>query len=99
MTAVMDQFGDAISDATEAGLIATATPAEWRAASDTAGTSAVATKIRTLDSGFRELPVGEVGFSCGAKDFHDGYMASGDVGSTPRSVVRGRPQPRDDRVR
>jgi fatty-acyl-CoA synthase len=92
----MDQFGDVIYNnynATEAGMIATATPSDLRAAPDTAGRPAVGTEIRILDTSFRELPTGEVGtiyvrnstqfdgYTSGAtKDFHDGYMSSGDVG-------------------
>jgi acyl-CoA synthetase (AMP-forming)/AMP-acid ligase II len=96
VTAFMDQFGDVIYNnynATEAGMIATATPADLRAAPDTAGTPADGTDIRILDAEFRELPTGEVGtiyvrnstqfdgYTSGAtKDFHEGYMSSGDVG-------------------
>jgi acyl-CoA synthetase (AMP-forming)/AMP-acid ligase II len=92
----MDQFGDVIYNnynATEAGMIATATPADLRAAPDTAGKPADGTDIRILDADFRELPTGEVGtiyvhnstqfdgYTSGAtKDFHDDYMSSGDVG-------------------
>ncbi|MCV7414006.1 bile acid CoA ligase [Mycolicibacterium litorale] len=96
VTAFMDQFGDVIYNnynATEAGMIATATPADLRAAPDTAGTPADGTEIRIFDPDFRELPPGETGsifvrsgtlfdgYTSGAtKDFHDGFMASGDVG-------------------
>jgi acyl-CoA synthetase (AMP-forming)/AMP-acid ligase II len=92
----MDQFGDVIYNnynATEAGMIATATPADLRAAPDTAGRPAEGTDIRILDADFRELPTGEVGtiyvhnstqfdgYTSGAtKDFHEDYMSSGDVG-------------------
>jgi fatty-acyl-CoA synthase len=92
----MDRFGDVIYNnynATEAGMIATATPEDLRAAPDTAGRPAEGTEIRILDSDFREQPAGEVGtiyvrstaqfdgYTSGAtKDFHDGYMSSGDVG-------------------
>jgi acyl-CoA synthetase (AMP-forming)/AMP-acid ligase II len=94
--AFMDQFGDVIYNnynATEAGLIASATPEDLRAAPDTAGKPAPGTEIRILDTDFKELPTGEVGqiyvrsgtlfegYTSGkTKDFHDGYMASGDVG-------------------
>jgi fatty-acyl-CoA synthase len=74
-------------------MIATATPADLRAAPDTAGKPAGGTDIRILDTDLRELPTGEVGtiyvrnstqfdgYTSGAtKDFHDGYMSSGDVG-------------------
>jgi fatty-acyl-CoA synthase len=105
----MDQFGDVIYNnynATEAGMIATATPADLRAAPDTAGRPAEGTDIRILDSDFRDLPTAEVGtiyvrnstqfdgYTSGAtKDFHDGYMSSGDVGyldDTGRLFVVGR---------
>lgn len=94
--AFMDQFGDVIYNnynATEAGMIATATPADLRAAPDTAGKPADGTQIRILDSDFKEMPTGEVGtiyvhngsqfdgYTSGkTKDFHAGYMSSGDVG-------------------
>ena len=96
VTRFMDEFGDVIYNnynATEAGMIATATPEDLRAAPDTAGKPAAGTEIRILDSEFRELPTGEIGqifvrnsnrfdgYTSGAgKDFHDGFMASGDVG-------------------
>ncbi|AYE95523.1 acyl-CoA synthetase [Mycobacterium paragordonae] len=96
VTSFMDQFGDVIYNnynATEAGMIATATPADLRAAPDTAGTPADGTQIKILDSDFKEVPTGEVGtiyvhngsqfdgYTSGkTKDFHAGYMSSGDVG-------------------
>jgi acyl-CoA synthetase (AMP-forming)/AMP-acid ligase II len=96
VTAFMDQFGDVIYNnynATEAGMIATATPADLRAAPDTAGRPADSTEVRILDADHREVPVGEVGqifvrsgtlfdgYTTGAtKNFHDGFMASGDMG-------------------
>lgn len=94
--AFMDQFGDVIYNnynATEAGMIATATPADLRAAPDTAGRPAEGTRIRILDADFKEVPTGEVGtiyvhngsqfdgYTSGkTKNFHAGYMSSGDVG-------------------
>jgi acyl-CoA synthetase (AMP-forming)/AMP-acid ligase II len=94
--AFMDEFGDVIYNnynATEAGMIATATPKDLRAAPDTAGRSAEGTEIRILDPDFNELPTGEVGtiyvrndtqfdgYTSGStKDFHAGFMSSGDVG-------------------
>ncbi|MCV7089368.1 acyl-CoA ligase FadD12 [Mycobacterium interjectum] len=94
--AFMDQFGDVIYNnynATEAGMIATATPADLRAAPDTAGRPAGGTEIRILDGEFNELPTGEVGtiyvrndtqfegYTSGStKNFHAGFMSSGDVG-------------------
>ncbi|OBB65485.1 acyl-CoA synthetase [Mycobacterium sp. 852014-50255_SCH5639931] len=96
VTAFMDEFGDVIYNnynATEAGMIATATPEDLRAAPDTAGRPAGGTEIRILDSEFNELPTGEVGtiyvrndtqfegYTSGTtKDFHAGFMSSGDVG-------------------
>jgi acyl-CoA synthetase (AMP-forming)/AMP-acid ligase II len=96
VTAFMDQFGDVIYNnynATEAGMIATATPQDLRAAPDTAGRPAGGTEIRILDPEFNEVPTGEVGSiyvrndtqfdgytSGAAKDFHAGFMSSGDVG-------------------
>ncbi len=92
----MDQFGDVIYNnynATEAGMIATATPQDLRAAPDTAGKPAGGTEIRILDTDFNERPAGEVGgiyvrnstqfdgYTSGkTKDFHEGFMSSGDVG-------------------
>ncbi len=109
VTAFMDAFGDVIYNnynATEAGMIATATPADLRAAPDTAGRPAGGTEIRILDPDFNELPAGEVGgiyvrnntqfdgYTSGStKDFHAGFMASGDVGyldSAGRLFVVGR---------
>ncbi len=112
VTAFMDQFGDVIYNnynATEAGMIATATPADLRAAPDTAGRPAAGTEVRILDEEHREVPVGEVGQIFvrsatlfdgytegsvgGGKKFHDGFMASGDMGhldSTGRLFVVGR---------
>ncbi|TFV55731.1 bile acid CoA ligase [Mycobacterium sp. PS03-16] len=96
VTAFMDQFGDVIYNnynATEAGMIATATPADLRAAPDTAGKPAEGTEIRILDPQLRDLPAGRTGsiyvrnssqfdgYTSGStKDFHEGFMASGDVG-------------------
>jgi acyl-CoA synthetase (AMP-forming)/AMP-acid ligase II len=96
VTAFMDQFGDVIYNnynATEAGMIATATPEDLRAAPDTAGRPAGGTEIRILDPDFKEVPTGEVGSiyvrndtqfdgytSGNTKDFNAGFMSSGDVG-------------------
>ncbi len=92
----MDQFGDVIYNnynATEVGAIATATPADLRAAPDTAGKPLSRVDVRILDDDRRELPTGAVGqifarsathfeaYTSGqTKEFHEGYMASGDVG-------------------
>ncbi|MGB6516675.1 MAG: AMP-binding protein, partial [Mycobacterium sp.] len=96
VTRFMDEFGDIIYNnynATEAGMIATATPTDLRAAPDTAGKPAIGTEIRILDAEHRRVPTGEVGqifvrnsnrfdgYTSGAgKNFHEGFMASGDVG-------------------
>ncbi|TGD89846.1 bile acid CoA ligase [Mycolicibacterium sp. CH28] len=96
VTRFMDEFGDVIYNnynATEAGMIATATPADLRAAPDTAGKPAVGTEIRIYDDEFNGVPTGEVGrifvknstqfdgYTSGTtKDFHDGFMSSGDIG-------------------
>jgi fatty-acyl-CoA synthase len=109
VTRFMDEFGDVIYNnynATEAGMIATATPADLRAAPDTAGKPAEGTEIRIYDDAFHEVPRGEVGrifvknttqfdgyTSGNTKDFHDGFMSSGDVGrldETGRLYVVGR---------
>jgi acyl-CoA synthetase (AMP-forming)/AMP-acid ligase II len=100
VTAFMDQFGDVIYNnynATEAGLIASAMPEDLRAAPDTAGKPAPGTEIRVLDKDFQEVPTGEVGqiycrsatlfggYTSGkTKDFHEGFMASGDMGYVDR---------------
>ena len=105
----MDRFGDVIVNnynATEAGLIASATPEDLRAAPDTAGKPAPGTEIRILDKDHKQVPTGEVGqifvrsstlfdgYTSGStKDFHDGFMASGDMGyldSDGRLFVVGR---------
>jgi acyl-CoA synthetase (AMP-forming)/AMP-acid ligase II len=96
VTSFMDEFGDVIVNnynATEAGLIASATPEDLRAAPDTAGKPAPGTEIRILDQDFKDAPTGEVGqifvrsgtlfegYTSGqTKNFHEGFMASGDMG-------------------
>ena len=105
----MDEFGPVIYNnynATEAGMIATASPEDLRAAPDTAGMPAEGTEIRIFDSGFHELPTGEIGsiyvrgstqfegYTSGkTSKFHEGFMSSGDVGyldSAGRLFVVGR---------
>ena len=92
----MDRFGDVIYNnynATEAGMIATATPRDLRAAPDTAGKPAEGTEIRILDAEFNEVPTGQTGgiyvrnstqfdgYTSGTtKEFHEGFMSSGDLG-------------------
>ncbi len=96
VTRFMDEYGDVVYNnynATEAGMIATATPEDLRAAPDTAGKPVPGTQIRILDEQWREVPTGEVGqifvhnssqfdgYTSGStKDFHDDFMASGDLG-------------------
>jgi acyl-CoA synthetase (AMP-forming)/AMP-acid ligase II len=94
--AFMDRFGDTIYNsynATEAGLISTAVPADLRVAPDTAGKPVVGTDLRILDDADHEVPPGEVGritvrsgfqfsgYTSGdTKTFLGDYMVSGDVG-------------------
>jgi acyl-CoA synthetase (AMP-forming)/AMP-acid ligase II len=94
--AFMDRFGDLVFNsynATEAGLISTATPADLRAAPDTAGRPVEGTVVRILDDDLRPVRRGEVGriavlsasqfegYTSGdSKDFHEDHMISGDVG-------------------
>ena len=96
VTAFMDRFGDTIYNsynATEAGLISTATPADLRVAPDTAGRPVAGSDVRILDEHGREVPPGEVGsivvcndsqfegYTNGeTKGFHERFMISGDVG-------------------
>lgn len=96
VTAFMDRFGDVVCNsynATEAGLISTATPADLRVAPDTAGRPVRGTEVRLLDDDWNPVPTGEVGRICvlsgsafagytsgATKDFHGDYMVSGDVG-------------------
>jgi fatty-acyl-CoA synthase len=64
VTAFMDEFGDVIYNnynATEVGMIATATPHDLRAAPDTAGKPMPGVDVRILDEDRRELPHGQIG--------------------------------------
>ena len=57
----MDRFGDLVHNsynATEAGLISTATPADLRVAPDTAGRPVAGTVVRILDDELRPVPPG-----------------------------------------
>lgn len=92
----MDRFGDVVHNsynATEAGQISVALPADLRAAPDTAGRPVVGTEVRLFDDEGRPVPVGEVGRIAvrgaspfegythgGDKEQVEGYMVSGDVG-------------------
>lgn len=96
VTAFMDRFGDVVHNsynATEAGQISVAQPADLRHAPDTAGRPVRGTLLRVVDDDGREVGadvVGRIlvrgaspfdGYTAGAeKDFIDGYMVSGDVG-------------------
>ena len=96
LVAFLDRYGDVVYNsynATEAGLITTATPADLRTAPETAGRPLAGTSVRVLDDDDREVPVGEVGrivvannsgfdgyTSSDTKAFSDGHMVSGDVG-------------------
>jgi acyl-CoA synthetase (AMP-forming)/AMP-acid ligase II len=92
----MNRFGDKIYNsynATEAGQISVASPADLRHASDTAGRPVTGTTVRLVDDDGKDVPVGEVGriLVRGASEFDgytagdtkaslDGFMVSGDVG-------------------
>jgi fatty-acyl-CoA synthase len=92
----MDRFGDIVYNsynATEAGLISTATPEDLRAAPDTAGRPVSGTSLRILDDDLREVPAGTVGkvavlsdsqfegYTSGdAADSDGDYLISGDLG-------------------
>jgi acyl-CoA synthetase (AMP-forming)/AMP-acid ligase II len=109
VVAFMDRFGDVIVNnynATEAGMIASATPEDLRAAPETAGKPVPGTELRILDDDRRQLPINQIGqifvrsgtlfegySSGGTKRFHDGFMASGDMGyldANGRLFVAGR---------
>ncbi|THI95591.1 bile acid CoA ligase [Nocardioides sp.] len=94
--AFMDRFGDVVHNsynATEAGQISVAGPADLRHAPDTAGRPVRGTRLRVVDDRGRDAPAGVVGrilvrgaspfdgYTGGdEKQFVDGYMVSGDVG-------------------
>jgi fatty-acyl-CoA synthase len=96
LTAFMDAFGDVVYsnyNATEAGMIATATPADLRHDPRSAGRPVRGCRLRILGEAGTELPVGEVGqiavlnstpfegYTGGATREHlDGYMLTGDLG-------------------
>ncbi|GAB3857080.1 acyl-CoA ligase FadD12 [Nocardioides maradonensis] len=94
--AFMDRFGDKVYNsynATEAGQISVASPADLRHAPDTAGRPVTGTTLRLVDDAGRDVPVGQVGrilvkgasefdgyTAGGGKESLDGFMVSGDVG-------------------
>ena len=94
--AFMDRFGDVVYNsynATEAGQITVASPADLRHAPDTAGRAVRGTLLRVVDDEWRPVAVGVVGritvqgasefdgYTAGdTKQFHQGFMVSGDVG-------------------
>ncbi|WP_305709231.1 AMP-binding protein [Nocardioides sp.] len=96
VTGFMDRFGDKVYNsynATEAGQISVATPADLRHAPDTAGRPVTGTTVRLVDDEGTPVPPGEVGrillrgasefdgYTAGdTKDSLDGFMVSGDVG-------------------
>jgi acyl-CoA synthetase (AMP-forming)/AMP-acid ligase II len=96
VTAFMNRYGDTVHNsynATEAGLISTATPADLRVAPDTAGRPVLGTDLRILDDDGHEVPQGNVGritvrsesafegYTSGeTKAFEQDYMVSGDLG-------------------
>jgi acyl-CoA synthetase (AMP-forming)/AMP-acid ligase II len=96
VTRFMDRFGDVVHNsynATEAGLISTATPRDLREAPECAGRPVVGTDLRIIDDEGNEVPTGEVGritvlsdsqfegYTSGDnKDFEDSFMVSGDLG-------------------
>ncbi|HYG93888.1 MAG TPA: AMP-binding protein [Nocardioides sp.] len=92
----MDRFGDVVHNsynATEAGQITVASPADLRHAPDTAGRPVTGTQVRLVDDEGRDVPVGEVGrivvrgasefdgYTAGdTKESLEGFLVSGDVG-------------------
>ncbi|CAN5277790.1 acyl-CoA ligase FadD12 [soil metagenome] len=96
VTSFMDRFGDVVYNAynaTEAGQITVASPADLRHSPDTAGRAVRGTVLRIVDDAWKPVAPGEVGritvkgasefdgYTAGDnKLFHDGYMVSGDVG-------------------
>ena len=92
----LDRFGDVVHNsynATEAGQITVAVPADLRAAPETAGKAVRGTELRIVDDDWHEVANDEVGRIIvrsdsqfegythgGNKDFHEGFMVSGDVG-------------------
>lgn len=94
--AFMDRFGEVIYNsynATEPGLISTATPADLRVAPDTAGRPMAGSEVLIVDDAMQPVPQGEIGkiavfngaqfegYTSGdTKEFHGRHMMSGDLG-------------------
>ncbi|MGA8257291.1 MAG: AMP-binding protein [Nocardioides sp.] len=94
--AFMDRFGDVVHNsynATEAGQISVAGPADLRHAPDTAGRAVRGTLLRVVDDEGHDVATGDVGrivvhgaspfdgYTAGpSKEFLGDYMVSGDVG-------------------
>jgi acyl-CoA synthetase (AMP-forming)/AMP-acid ligase II len=95
VTSFMDRFGDIVYNsynATEAGLISAATPADLRAAPDTAGRPVVGTEIRLVDDEGREVDTGEVGrITVRSSSQFEGYTSGDDkeVDEASRYMVSG----------
>jgi acyl-CoA synthetase (AMP-forming)/AMP-acid ligase II len=105
----MDRFGDVVYshyNATEAGMIAIATPADLRAAPRSTGRPASGCAVRILDEDGTEVEVGQLGEIAvrngtqfdgythgGSREIRDGFMLTGDVGrldDVGRLTVEGR---------
>jgi acyl-CoA synthetase (AMP-forming)/AMP-acid ligase II len=92
----MDAFGDTLYNlygSTEVAWVSIATPADMRAAPDTAGKPPRGTLVKLLDENGAEVPAGQTGrifvanelifegyTGGGSKEVIDGFMATGDVG-------------------
>lgn len=91
--AFMDRFGDVVFNAynaTEAGQITVASPADLRHAPDTAGRAVRGTLLRIVDDAWQPVEVGQVGRITvkGASEF-DGYTAGDTKDSDPSSAGQG----------
>lgn len=105
----MDQYGDVVFNnynATEAGMITIATPADLRAAPTTAGRPVPGCELLILGEADEPVAPGIVGrifvrsttqfegySDGGTRDFHEGFMATGDIGrldAEGRLFVEGR---------
>ncbi|WP_300399637.1 AMP-binding protein [Nocardioides sp.] len=91
--AFMDRFGDVVFNAynaTEAGQITVASPADLRHAPDTAGRAVRGTLLRIVDDAWQPVPVGDVGRITvkGASEF-DGYTAGDTKDSDPSAAGKG----------